>query len=160
MGWCEPKVWQEAVNCFLLVITAAIGFCTGLLYAEYATEKQRRKHMQVLRPLGSNIVIKRNDAEEVTKGGIIIPEKAKDKPGQGTVIAVGTGRTLENGCILEPAVKVGDSVLFNKWASEYEINGEKFAILKEEEILAVIESDEKIMGAGPDASRTVSNGTA
>src|ERR1700753_3800393 len=96
---------------------------------------------KILRPLGSNIVIKRDIPEETTAGGIIIPEKAKDKPGQGTVIAVGNGKTLDSGVLVPPSVKVGDTVLFNKWASEYEVAGEKFAVLKEEEILAVIESE-------------------
>src|SRR5712691_2616341 len=94
----------------------------------------------ILRPLGQNIIIKRDASEDVTAGGLIIPDKAKEKPGLGTVVAFGVGRTLDNGCIVEPTVRVGDSVLFSKWASEYEVNGEKFAILKEEEILVVIES--------------------
>ncbi|HNN95840.1 MAG TPA: co-chaperone GroES [Pseudomonadota bacterium] len=94
-----------------------------------------------LRPLHDRLVVKRLPEEEVTKGGIIIPEAAKEKPIQGEVIAVGTGKLLDNGQARSLDVKVGDRVMFGKYAgSEIKIDGTEQLILREDEILAVIES--------------------
>ena len=85
-------------------------------------------------------MVKRLPEEEVTKGGIIIPEAAKEKPIQGEVIAVGTGKLLDNGQARSLDVKVGDRVMFGKYAgSEIKIDGTEQLILREDEILAVIE---------------------
>jgi chaperonin GroES len=93
-----------------------------------------------LRPLHDRLVVKRLPEEEVTKGGIIIPEAAKEKPIQGEVIAVGAGKLLDNGQSRSLDVKVGDRVMFGKYAgSEIKIDGTEQLILREDEILAVIE---------------------
>ena len=93
-----------------------------------------------LRPLHDRLVVKRLPEEEVTKGGIIIPEAAKEKPIQGEVIAVGTGKLLDNGQARSLDVKVGDRVMFGKYAgSEIKIDGTEQLILREDEILAVLE---------------------
>ncbi|MBI5529554.1 MAG: co-chaperone GroES [Deltaproteobacteria bacterium] len=92
------------------------------------------------RPLYDKVLIKRVEAEEKTKGGIIIPETAKEKPVEGKVIAVGNGRILENGSKIPLDVKVGDHVLFGKYSgNEVKIDGEEHVVLKEEEIYAIIE---------------------
>jgi chaperonin GroES len=93
-----------------------------------------------LRPLHDRLVVKRLPEEEVTKGGIIIPEAAKEKPIQGEVIAVGAGKLLDNGQTRALDVKVGDRVMFGKYSgSEIKIDGAEQLILREDEILAVIE---------------------
>ena len=93
-----------------------------------------------LRPLHDRIIVKRLPEEEVTKGGIIIPEAAKEKPIQGEVIAVGTGKLLDNGPHRSLDVKVGDRVMFGKYSgSEVKMDGVEQLILREDEILAVIE---------------------
>lgn len=93
-----------------------------------------------LRPLHDRILLKRTSDEEKTKGGIIIPESAKEKPQEAKVIAVGTGRVMEDGKISPLAVKVGDKVLFSKYAgTDVKINGEEHIIVKEEEILGIIQ---------------------
>jgi len=91
-------------------------------------------------PLGDKILVKRSDADEVTKGGIILPDTAKEKPKEGTVIAVGQGRALENGERAPFTVKPKDRVLFSSYAgSEIQLEGEDYLILSEDEILAVID---------------------
>jgi chaperonin GroES len=92
------------------------------------------------RPLYDKVLVKRVEAEEKTKGGIIIPETAKEKPVEGKVVAVGNGRILENGSKVPLDVKVGDHVLFGKYSgNEVKIDGEEHVVLKEEEIYAIIE---------------------
>ena len=97
--------------------------------------------MAKLRPLYDKIVVKVEEAKEQrTASGIIIPDTAQEKPQIGEVIAVGEGRLLQNGEIKPLAVKVGDYVVFNKYAgTEVELEGEKYLILSEEEVLAVLE---------------------
>ena len=93
-----------------------------------------------IRPLHDRIIVKRLPEEEVTKGGIIIPEAAKEKPAQGEVIAVGGGKLLENGQVRALDVKVGDRVMFGKYSgSEIKLDGVEQLIMREDEILAVIE---------------------
>ena len=93
-----------------------------------------------LQPLNDRIVVKRSEEEEVSKGGIIIPETAKEKPIQGKVLAVGTGRVLEDGGIVPLDVKKGDTVLFSRYAgSEVKIEGEELLIMREDDVLAVVE---------------------
>ncbi len=93
-----------------------------------------------IRPLGDRILVKRIEEEEKTKGGIIIPDTAKEKPQEGRVIAVGRGKMTEDGKIIPLDVKPGDRVLFGKYAgSEVKINGEEHLILREDDVLGVIE---------------------
>lgn len=93
-----------------------------------------------LQPLNDRIVVKRSEEEEVSKGGIIIPETAKEKPIQGKVLAVGTGRVLEDGGIVPLDVKKGDTVLFSRYAgSEVTVEGEELLIMREDDVLAVVE---------------------
>lgn len=93
-----------------------------------------------LRPLHDRILVQRLDQGEQKKGGIIIPDSAKEKPQRGTVVAAGNGKRLENGQITPLDVKAGDQILFGKYGgSEVTIDGTEYLILREDEILAVIE---------------------
>jgi chaperonin GroES len=92
-----------------------------------------------IRPLGDRVVVKRVEAEEKTKGGIIIPDSAKEKPVEGKVIAVGNGKVLKGGKVHPLEVKVGDRVLFGKYnGNEVKFDGEEHVLLREDDILAVI----------------------
>jgi len=94
-----------------------------------------------IRPLHDRIVIKRKNEEERTAGGLFIPETAKERPTQATVIAVGKGRYRDDGTVAALAVKVGDTVLFGKYAgTEIKLDGEEVLIIREEDVLAVIDS--------------------
>ncbi len=93
-----------------------------------------------IRPLQDRIIVKRMEEEEKTKGGIIIPDSAKEKPMEGEVIAVGSGKVLDNGQKAVPDVKAGDRVLFSKYAgTEVKIEGEEHLIMREDDILGIIE---------------------
>ena len=93
-----------------------------------------------IRPLHDRILVKRVKEEETTKGGIIIPDTAKEKPIEAKVVAVGTGRLLDNGEVRALAVKKGDLVLFGKYGgTEVKIDGEEHLILREDDILGIIE---------------------
>jgi chaperonin GroES len=93
-----------------------------------------------LRPLHDRVVIKRLEEGETKRGGIIIPDNAKEKPQQGSVIAVGNGKLLETGVRMPPEVKPGDRILFGKYSgSEVKLDGDEVLILKEDEILGVVE---------------------
>jgi len=92
------------------------------------------------RPLGDRVVIKRVEEEAKTKGGIIIPDTAKEKPQEGEVIAVGSGARDDKGKVQPLAVKQGDRILFGKWSgSEVKIDGEDLLIMKESDILGVLD---------------------
>ncbi len=93
-----------------------------------------------IRPLQDRVIVKRIDEEEKTKGGIIIPDTAKEKPMEGKIIAVGKGKVLEDGKIHPLDVKAGDRVLFGKYSgTEVKIEGEEHLIMREDDILGVIE---------------------
>lgn len=93
-----------------------------------------------VRPLHDRIIVKRLEEEEKTKGGIIIPDTAKEKPFEGKVMAVGDGKIKEDGSKIPMEVKKGDRILFAKYAgSDVKINGEDHLIMKEDDVLAVIE---------------------
>ena len=93
-----------------------------------------------IRPLHDHIIVKRVKEEEKTKGGIIIPDSAKEKPQEGKVVAVGKGKILKDGKVQALDVKKGDTVLFTKYAgNEVKIDGEEHLIIREEDILGVIE---------------------
>mgnify|MGYP000999487166 FL=1 len=92
-----------------------------------------------LKPLGDRVVIKVLTQEEKTKGGIVLPDTAKEKPQEGEVVAVGSGRVLENGQRLPLEVKVGEKVIFSKYAgTEVKVDDEEYLILSERDILAVV----------------------
>src|SRR6202008_2388978 len=91
------------------------------------------------RPLHDRVVVKRIDAEEKTKGGIIIPDSAKEKPSQGEVVAVGPGGRDEAGKLIPIDIKAGDKVLFGKWSgTEIKLDGEELLIMKESDIMGVL----------------------
>ena len=91
------------------------------------------------RPLHDRVVVQRIDAEAKTKGGIIIPDTAKEKPQEGKVVAIGPGGRDEAGNLIKPDVKVGDRVLFGKWSgTEVKIDGDDLLIMKESDIMGVI----------------------
>ncbi|MGE5510721.1 MAG: co-chaperone GroES [Bacteroidota bacterium] len=100
------------------------------------------------RPLHDRVVVRRIDAEEKTAGGIIIPDTAKEKPQQGEVIAVGPGARDEQGRLVPLDVKAGDTVLFGKWSgTEVKIDGEELLIMKESDIMGVLEGKGKLKAA-------------
>jgi len=92
-----------------------------------------------IRPLADRVVIKRTQEEEKTKGGIIIPDSAKEKPVEGIVVAVGNGKVAKDGKVLPLEVKEGDRVLFGKYSgTEVKLDGEEHVILREDDLLAVL----------------------
>ena len=96
--------------------------------------------MANIRPLQDRIILKRVESEEKSKGGIIIPDNAKEKPMEGEVIAVGNGKVLDDGTVKQLDVKVGDRVLFGKYSgTEIKLDGEERLIVREEDILGIIE---------------------
>ena len=91
------------------------------------------------RPLHNRVVVKRLEGEEKTKGGIIIPDTAKEKPQEGKIVAVGPGARDESGKLVPLDLKVGDNILFGKWSgSEVKIDGEDLLIMKESDVLGVV----------------------
>ncbi len=91
-----------------------------------------------LKPLGDRVVVKQEPSEEKTQSGILLPDSAKEKPQVGTIIAVGSGRVLDNGQRLPLEVKIGDKVIYAKYGgTEVKIDNEEFIILQERDILAV-----------------------
>ena len=93
----------------------------------------------MIRPLQDRILVKRIEAEEKTSGGIIIPDTAKEKPQEGEVVAVGKGKRLDNGNVIEPDVKAGDRVLFSKYGgTEITSDGEDLLILSARDVLAIV----------------------
>ena len=96
--------------------------------------------MSTIRPLHDRVILKRVKEEEKTKGGIIIPDSAKEKPVEGEVVAVGNGKHNEDGTVRKLDVKVGDRVLFGKYSgTEVKIDGEEHLIMREDDLLAVLD---------------------
>ncbi len=94
-----------------------------------------------LRPLHDRVIIKRLDAETKSAGGIVIPDTATEKPIKGKVVAVGTGKILEDGKVRPMAVKAGDKVLFGKYSgTEVKVEGDELLVMREEDLMAIIES--------------------
>ena len=92
-----------------------------------------------LNPLADRIVVKAAEAEEKTKGGIILPDTAKEKPVEGTVVAAGPGKVSDNGELVKMSIKVGDKVLYGKYSgTEVTIDGEEYLIMRESDIFAII----------------------
>lgn len=93
-----------------------------------------------IRPLDDRVLVRPEQPEERTAGGIVLPDTAKEKPARGEIVAVGVGKLLENGKRVPPSVKVGDRVLYGKYAgSEVKVGGVEHSILRESEILAIME---------------------
>jgi chaperonin GroES len=100
------------------------------------------------RPLHDRVVVRRIDADEKTVGGIIIPDTAKEKPQQGEVVAVGPGGRDEKGKLVPLDVKAGDLVLFGKWSgTEVKIDGEELLVMKESDIMGVLEKGQRVRSA-------------
>lgn len=94
----------------------------------------------MIKPLGDRVVIEALAKEEVTKSGIVLPDTVKEKPQEGKIVAVGTGKTLENGQKVALDVKVGDKIIFSKYAgTEVKVEGQEYLIISERDILAIIE---------------------
>lgn len=92
-----------------------------------------------IKPLGDRVIVKAKEAEETTKGGIILPDTAKEKPIEGTVVAVGTGKITEEGKLVAMSVKVGDAVLYGKYSgTEVKIDGEEYLIMRESDIYGIV----------------------
>ena len=95
----------------------------------------------IVKPLGDRVVVKALAPEDRTKSGLVLPDTAKEKPQEGKVIGVGTGRLLEGGSVKSLEVKKGERVLYGKYAgTEVSLDGEEFLILREEDVLAVVEA--------------------
>ncbi len=93
-----------------------------------------------LQPLGDRVVIKREESESKTAGGIVLPDSAKDKPARGSVVCVGNGRLLDDGSRSQLQVKVGDRVVFSSYAGEaFKVDDEELLLMREDDILAVVE---------------------
>ena len=93
-----------------------------------------------IRPLHDRVIVKRIDKESKTKGGLFIPDTAKEKPVEGTVLAVGNGKVLDDGSVRKPEVKEGDRILFGKYSgTEVKLDGEEHLIMREDDILGVVE---------------------
>ncbi len=112
--------------------------------ATTATKPRKKKSVGTkkinLQPLGDRVVVQREESEETTAGGIVLPDSAREKPARGTIISVGDGRLLDDGTRGEMQVKVGDKVLFTSYAGDtIRINDEEYLLMREDEILAVIE---------------------
>jgi chaperonin GroES len=105
--------------------------------------------MAAIRPLHDRVIIKRIEEQEQVRGGIIIPDSAKEKPQEGEVIAVGNGKMLDNGERVALDVKAGDRVLFGKYAgNEVKLDDQEYLIMREDDILGIIERADKAKGKG------------
>ncbi len=97
-----------------------------------------------LKPLGDRVIVKAREKEEMTKSGIVLPDTASEKPQEGSVLAVGPGRVLDNGKRVEMDVKAGDKVLFAKYAgTEVKLDGEDYLVIREADLLAVVTNGQK-----------------
>ncbi len=97
-----------------------------------------------LKPLGDRVVVEHVEQAEKTAGGVFLPDTAKEKPQEGRVLAVGTGRTLDNGTVLPLSVKVGDKIIYSKYSgSEIKYEGKEVLIISEKDVLAVV-SEERV----------------
>jgi chaperonin GroES len=101
--------------------------------------KKTTKKQPKIRPLGEKVLIKRLEAEDTTRGGIVLPDSAKEKPRRGTILAVGDGKVLDDGSRAEFQVKTGDVVLFSSYGgTEIKLDGEEFMLMDESDILAIL----------------------
>jgi chaperonin GroES len=94
----------------------------------------------MLKPLSDRVIVKAVNAEEKTRGGIVLPDTAKEKPQEGEVVAVGPGKVLDNGKVSAMDVKVGDRVVYSKYGgTEVKVNGDELVVLRQDDILGVVE---------------------
>ncbi len=108
--------------------------------AKKKAAKKKSGGKMKLQPLGDRVVVKRDESEEVTAGGIVLPDSAKDRPARGKVISIGDGRLLEDGTRAPFQVKAGDHVLFSSYAGdEFKIDDQELVLMREEDILAIID---------------------
>jgi len=113
-----------------------------LLWLDRVDDSQGECAMN-LKPLGDRIVVRREEAEEKTSGGIVLPDSAKNKPQRGTVLAVGTGKMLKDGTRRPLQVRKGDKVLFTSWAGDEfkgRVTGQEVLLMREEDVLAVVDA--------------------
>ncbi|MCA9144413.1 MAG: co-chaperone GroES [Planctomycetaceae bacterium] len=104
-----------------------------------ATKKQKKSGTQ-LQPLGDRVVLRREESQGKTSGGILLPESAKDRPARGEIVSIGTGRLLDDGTRGSFQVKIGDRVIFSSYAGEvFKVGEEELLLMREDDILAVIE---------------------
>ncbi|MDE0736465.1 MAG: co-chaperone GroES [Pirellulaceae bacterium] len=104
-----------------------------------ATKKKPKRRIK-LQPLGDRVVVEREASEDVTAGGIVLPDSAQDKPARGTVVSTGDGRLLPDGSRSQLQVAVGDRVIFNSYAGEsFQVEDDELLLMREDDILAVIE---------------------
>ena len=102
-------------------------------------KKKTTKAQPKIRPLGEKVLIKRAEAEEVTRGGIVLPDSAKEKPRRGTILAIGDGKLLDDGSRAAFQVKKGDVVLFSSYGgTEIKVDGEEYMLMDESDILAIL----------------------
>ena len=107
-----------------------------------------------IRPLHDRVVVTRVEEKEAVRGGIIIPDTAKEKPQEGEVVAVGDGKILENGTRVAMDVKKGDRILFGKYSgSEVKLDGVEYLIMREDDILGILSSAAELVGAGAKAAK-------
>ena len=100
----------------------------------------KKKGSVRLQPMGERIVVQREESEETTAGGIVLPDSAQEKPARGSVVAIGSGKLLDDGSRAESQLKVGDKVLFSSYAGEnVEIDDVEYLLMREDDVLAVIE---------------------
>jgi chaperonin GroES len=92
-----------------------------------------------IKPLGDRVIVRPKEAEETTKGGIILPDTAKEKPVEGTIVAIGEGKTTEDGKLIKLTVKVGDTILYGKYSgTEVKIDGDEYLIMRESDIFGIV----------------------
>ena len=104
------------------------------------TASKKSSHKIKLQPLGDRVVVEREESEERTAGGIVLPDTAQDKPARGSVVSVGDGRLLDDGSRSELQVKIGDRVIFSSYAGEtFKVADQELLLMREEDILAIIE---------------------
>jgi chaperonin GroES len=104
-------------------------------------QAEKKAAASKLKPLGDKVVVKRLEAETKTKGGIVLPDTAKEKPKRGKVLAIGEGKRLDSGELVKPAVKVGDEVIFSSFAgTEITVGDEEVLIMGQDDILAVLKA--------------------
>ena len=102
-------------------------------------KKKKKTEQPKIRPLGEKVLIKRLEAEEMTRGGIVLPDSAKEKPRRGTILSVGDGKVLDDGSRAEFQVKKGDVVLFSSYGgTEIDVDGEEYMLMDESDILAIL----------------------
>jgi chaperonin GroES len=121
-----------------------LGLGTSQVLNQNPTKQKEELYTMKIRPLYDRIVVKRIEEQETVRGGIIIPDSAKEKPQEGEVVAVGNGKRLENGTLVPLDVKVGDRILFGKYSgSDIKLDGDEYMIMREDEVLGVLDAAPK-----------------